>query len=110
VPLATLPGRLLPGASDVLCPLIGSGPAVLHGDPTAAVSVWLQPTGPGAGGPQRVIWPAGLRARFARRLELIDSSGAVVAREGDLLVDIGVLPGPDVLVIWAFNDHRYPCY
>jgi hypothetical protein len=32
-----------------------------------------------------VLWPAGYRARFGPALEVLDPSGAVVAREGELV-------------------------
>ncbi len=36
-----------------------------------------------------LVWPAGFSARFAPNLELLDPSGAVVGRQGDLIDDAG---------------------
>jgi hypothetical protein len=55
--------------------------AVLRGDPSDSRVAWIQWPG------QRVeAWfPAGFRARFTPKLEILDASGRVRARDGDPL-------------------------
>jgi hypothetical protein len=114
VPLVTLSGRLPAGvsASNFLCAGVGLDDAFLRGDPNApGEKVWVEPIGPGAGGPRLVTWPTGFRARFAPRLELIDASGLVVAREGDRLTGVGGQSRTDGRwVVDEFNGHHYSCY
>jgi hypothetical protein len=99
-------------ASNFMCSGVGLSDAFLRGDPNApGEKVWLEPIGPGAGGPRQVIWPAGFRARFAPRLELMDASGLVIAREGDLLTEVGGGVRTDGRwVVLEFNGHHYSCY
>jgi hypothetical protein len=56
--------------------------AVLHGSPNDARVAWLENK---LGGQSRleVTWPAGYRARFNPKLEILDENGKVVLREGD---------------------------
>jgi hypothetical protein len=67
-----------------LCAGVGLD-AVLHGDPRYPDIAWLEnrihP------GPHRidVVWPVGYRARFAPKLEVVDATGTVVLREGDVV-------------------------
>ncbi len=64
---------------QVLCPASLYTPFTLEGDPAASPPVW---------GVDRfgrrfdIIWPPGFRARFTPKLEILDPSGAVVARAG----------------------------
>jgi hypothetical protein len=99
-------------ASNFACAGYGLADALLRGDPKApGEKVWLEPIGPGARKPRLVTWPAGFRARFTPRLELIDASGLVVAREGDRLTGVGGQSRTDDRwEVWEFNGHRYPCY
>jgi hypothetical protein len=54
--------------------------AVLHGSTRDHRLVWATDRSSG----QRIdlVWPAGYGARFIRGLQVLDASGAVVAREG----------------------------
>jgi hypothetical protein len=105
IPPSTEPGVL------VGCGGVGGDDAVVHGKAGASDPVWIEPID---GEPQRIEvgWPAGFRARFAPDLEIFDSTGELVAREGDELKVIGgSLPGPDGRFwIWEFNGRSYPCY
>jgi hypothetical protein len=67
-----------------------------------------QPPEPGfAGRRYDAVWPHGYTARSGARLELLDQSGRVVAREGDLLTEVGICEMADgtVLVI-SIGDVR----
>jgi hypothetical protein len=61
------------------CAGIGLSDAVLHGDAQDPKVAWLSL------GSSRidVLWPAGFRARFNPRLEVLDEAGTVIARERD---------------------------
>ena len=76
----------LPGPG---CAGVGTD-AVLRGSPDDPRIVWLDfPRIPGDVTPDpaakqpTVSWPAGYRARFTPKLEIVDGSGNVVIREGD---------------------------
>ena len=56
--------------------------AVLHGSPTDPRVAWLE-SRLGAVRREEVTWPAGYRARFDPKLEILDQNGSVVLREGD---------------------------
>jgi hypothetical protein len=63
--------------------------ATLHGDPSDPRIAWLEnrlgvPEGT-TGRRMDVVWPAGFRARFTPKLEVLDDLGQVVLREGDLV-------------------------
>jgi hypothetical protein len=82
VQLPTWPEKPVSG----LCPAALLGGVTLRGDPTnQSRPVWVESRG---GGRLTVVWPYGFSARFSPGLELLDSEGEVVAREGDLL-DLG---------------------
>ncbi len=103
--LPTLPG--LDGPAKP-CAGVGLEDSVVHGMATAPDPVWLD-TGRQARRTS-VRWPAGFSARFAPQLEIIDTSGAVVAKEGDTLSNIGGSLGQDGRFdIWEFNGTHYPC-
>ena len=57
-----------------------AGSVEIHGSETDADLVWLTRLD---GSRQKLVWPAGFRARFTPRLEIVDAAGAVFAREGD---------------------------
>jgi hypothetical protein len=100
------------GGALLACAGVGFSDSVLHGSQTAADKVWLEAVDPFVSvGVAAVRWPAGFRARFAPTLELLDSIGVVVAREGDLLTTIGGTHEPDGrFAIWEFDGHSYDCY
>ena len=94
--------------SVIACGMSGYDDAVLHGSLSSADPVWLEAVArPGL--KIAVRWPAGFRARFAPKLELIDPGGTVVARDGDVLTLIGTGPGQDGRIeIMAFDGKAYP--
>lgn len=108
VDLPTLPSSSPgPGGTRAVCAGVGFSDSILHGSPVASEPVWLdgldQPSVRTA-----VRWPAGFRARFSPTLELLDPTGAVVAREGDRLLNIAGSMGRDGrFIIWAFNGRSY---
>ena len=58
--------------------------AVLHGSTSDPRVVWAADRS--SGDRIDLVWPAGYGARFNPGLEVLDASGAIVAREGDLLI------------------------
>ena len=73
------------------CAGVGLDAARLTGDPNDPRVAWLATPG---GGRQDVVFPPGYQARFVPALEVLDASGAVVARDGDV-VDGGCVTGAD---------------
>ena len=57
--------------------------ALLRGDAHDPALTWVEDTTTHTR--RDVVWPVGYRARFTPRLEVLDASGAVVLREGDLI-------------------------
>jgi hypothetical protein len=57
--------------------------ALLRGDAHDPALTWVEDTTTHTR--RDVVWPVGYRARFAPRLEVLDASGTVVLREGDLI-------------------------
>ena len=93
-----------------MCAGVGFVDSVLRGAPSSADPVWIEPiASPSA--KVAVRWPAGFRARFAPTLELLDGTGAVVAREGDTLTKLGGVPGSDGRFnIDELDGRTYPCF
>jgi hypothetical protein len=60
--------------------------ALLHGDAHDPALTWVEDTTTHTR--RDVVWPVGYRARFAPRLEVLDASGTVVLREGDLITSV----------------------
>lgn len=58
--------------------------AILHGAPSDPRVAWA--TDRSSGARIDLLWPNGYSARFLAGLEILDSTGAVVAREGDLII------------------------
>jgi hypothetical protein len=80
-----------------LCAGVGAD-AVLHGSGTDPRIAWLVSNAPGnAGARIDVAWPAGYRARFAPRLEILDENGAVVLTDGAHITGICSFGPPAVL-------------
>jgi hypothetical protein len=100
------------GGAPLGCAGVGFSDSILHGSPTAADHVWLEAVDTHVSPPVVAVrWPAEFRARFVPALELLDSTGAVVAREGDLLKTVGGYPGADGrFAIWEFDGRSYNCY
>jgi hypothetical protein len=73
-----LPG---PTSQPTSCAGIGGGLAILRGNPNDPRLTW-ETTLDGSGR-TNVVWPPGYSARFAPSLEVIDSTGRVIARDGD---------------------------
>jgi hypothetical protein len=111
IDLPTLSGIApAPSGLEFACAGVGFSDSVLRGSPVATDAVWLEPL-EHPSTTLRVRWPAGFRARFSPELELLDSSGAIVAREADVLNAIGGSPGPDGRFnVWEFDGRSYPCY
>jgi hypothetical protein len=54
-----------------------------------------------------VVWPAGYRARFIPKLEVLDADGTVVLREGDPVTGACVTSEPGVyLLMPPFSNYR----
>jgi len=100
------------GGALLACAGVGFSDSILHGSQTATDHVWLEAVDPHVSPPVVAVrWPAGFRARFVPALELLDSTGVVVAREGDLMKVIGGYPGADGrFAIWEFGGRSYTCY
>lgn len=65
--------------------------ATVRGRPDTPNPIWLEVLVDGKTGRSHpTIWPAGYTARFDPDLQIIGPSGAVFAREGDVLVDVEV--------------------
>ena len=77
VSIPTLPSPS-PGV-EVLCATGLHAPFTLEGDATASPAVWGVDI---AGHRFGIVWPPGFKARFSPGLEILDPSGAVVARAG----------------------------
>ena len=74
--------------------------ATLHGSPIDPRLTWASDRGSG----QRfeLIWPLGYRAEFNPGLQLFDSFGQQVGREGDLIVGSCVGGNP---AVWSVDSH-----
>jgi hypothetical protein len=111
VAIRTLSGQMPSGVTFGACGGVGFFDSVLHGDPTAAVPVWIEPLSPGPARKIEVVWPFGFSARFVPSLELLDSSGMVIAREGDRLTDLGGSANSEAeWLIYEVNGRQYQCY
>ncbi|HEX5467176.1 MAG TPA: hypothetical protein VFW92_10935 [Candidatus Limnocylindrales bacterium] len=71
-----------PSGQQILCSVALHVPFTLVGDPTADPPDW----GVTRADARRfdIVWPAGFTARFDPDLEILDPSGAVVARAGTI--------------------------
>jgi hypothetical protein len=93
------PRPTLPTVQAAGCRDVGIPNATLAGDPKDPRVTWLIQDG------QRrdVVFPTGYAARFAPQLEILDGSGHVIARAGDL-VGGGCVTGADaqgpLLILW----------
>lgn len=111
VAIRTLSGQLPGGVTFGACAGVGFFDSVLHGDPNAAMPVWIEPLPPGPAGKIDVVWPFGFSARFAPSLELLDSGGMVIAREGDRLTDLGGSANSEAdWLLYEVNGRQYQCY
>ena len=70
--------------------------ATVRADPASPGNPWLEVPD---GTRYEVIWPIGYSARLADRVELVNSGGAVEAREGDVLRNLDVCPIQDRLLL-----------
>ena len=111
VAIPTLSGQPPGGWTPVACAGVGFADSILHGDPTAAVPVWIEPLPPGPATTIEVVWPHGFSARFTPHLELLDSSGTLIAREGDRLTALGGSAKTETQWVLLEMDRRqYQCY
>ena len=83
-----------PPATPPPCAGVGLD-AILHGNPTDQDVTWLEDRASGAR--IRVSWPDGFRARFDPVLLVIDLTGRVVHREGDV-IEGGCVDGDRMLL------------
>jgi len=83
--------------------------ATLHGSPTDSRVTWA--TDNGLGMRIEILWPVGYSARFDPNVEVLDASGNVVGREGDLIVGSCTMPPYDP-AIWRVEarDIRPPTW
>jgi hypothetical protein len=72
------------------CAGVGLLKAALTGDPADPRVAWLQTPN----GRQDVVFPPGFSARFTPLLQILDATGKVVARDGDV-IDGGCVTGAD---------------
>ena len=83
-------------------------PFILHGDPSDPTHVWGEVTVGGKTSTWRITWPYGFSARYDPALEILDPSGAVVAREGQLISDAaGSGNGLDAVSICMIGGRQY---
>lgn len=96
-PPPSAPIRTFDTSGPFACAGVGLLDATLQGDPNDPRVAWIAVTGHGARG---VIFPKGFTARFAPKLEILDSTGLVRFRAGDS-IDGGCVWGQqDVLIGW----------
>ena len=70
------------GGQEYACAGTGyAGGVSLHGSATDPALTWV--LFEDRGERETVVWPHGYRARFTPRLEVLDETGRVIAREGD---------------------------
>ena len=84
VPSAERPSPLLLPLRTMAVPRVClglGGGARLVGDPNDAHVAWLE----GFGNRGEVVWPPGYHARFAPDLEILEPTGRVIYRGGDLM-------------------------
>lgn len=77
------------------CLGVGLDPVYLQGDPADPRIAWLETS---SGRRSETIWEAGFTARFAPDLEVLDASGQVVYRAGDLIEEYCAVGSGPVLV------------
>jgi hypothetical protein len=95
-PLPTLP----PGPAPT-CAGAGVTEATVRGNPTLASPVWFEVASRNI----PTVWPFGYTARFVPDLEVVDSAGNVIAREGTVLTDVGVCVGQDEgVLVWSIGQ------
>jgi hypothetical protein len=86
------------GDTGVACAGVGLEEATLTGDPSDPRVAWL--TSPW--GRRDVLFPRGFTARFSPRLEVLNTLGDVVAREGTVITGGCVTTGNGgpLLILW----------
>ena len=93
LPVSTLSGQSSSG--PLACAGVGIN-AIIRGDATDPRVAWLVNT---TGTRLDVVWPAGYKARFSPKLEVLDDTGTVVLRDGDPVTGACGMPQPGVLVL-----------
>lgn len=76
---------------------VGLDPVHLEGDPTDPRVAWLENAGHRR---FETVWPLGYTARFAPRLEVLDSSGTVVYHAGDPVDSYCATADSEVVLVW----------
>ena len=77
---------------------------VIHGSADDPALVWIVFSD---GRRENLVWPSGFLARFVPKLEILDASGRVVARDGDLATG-GCPMSPSGVLIDAVNAAPKP--
>jgi hypothetical protein len=95
--LRTVDVTAAPSGAVAACAGVGLVGATLRGDPHDPRVVWLDL---GPNGTRGLVFPLGFTARFAPRLEVLDTSGQVRFREGDAITGACVWGNNDLLIGW----------
>jgi hypothetical protein len=83
--------------------------ATLHGSPTDPQVTWA--TDNRSGLHFVIVWPTGYSAHFDPKVAVLDASGNVVGREGDLIVgSCTMLMNDPVISLVEANDVRPPTW
>lgn len=97
------PNPALPTVDAGGCRGVGIPDATLTGDPKEPRVAWVIQDGHR----RDVVFPNGYTARFSPKLEILDASGHVVARDGDAITG-GCTTGSDaqgaLLILWPPGD------
>lgn len=101
-PASTLPTAAVGGCVGVALT------AVLRGDAADPNLAWIEQF-PEGGDRQDVVWPEGFSARFTPTLEILDSTGHVVLRDGDFIEGTCGPVGGRLLLAPPFLALRLDC-
>lgn len=93
------PGPQLPTLdhAEWICFGVGLDQVNLAGDPTDPRLAWLVEAG---GNRLEAVWEPGYTARFNPDLEVLDETGRVVYRAGDVIDDYCATAGSDLVLVY----------